>query len=126
LAPAAGRFALFSTHAIDLHFGERKQRLKRKNEQIIYAVHKGTFQGPRRTFSRVRKASKSPINSNKQSTNAPRNEIGVIQWQSRRGVAACDEAVLSPMPGHILAVAVADGDVVGKGNALLKMEVIKM
>jgi 3-methylcrotonyl-CoA carboxylase alpha subunit len=41
-------------------------------------------------------------------------------------VAACDEAVLSPMPGHILAVAVADGDVVGKGNARLEIEVIKM
>jgi biotin carboxyl carrier protein len=29
------------------------------------------------------------------------------------------------MPGHILAVAVADGDVVGKGNELLEMEAIR-
>jgi acetyl/propionyl-CoA carboxylase alpha subunit len=39
---------------------------------------------------------------------------------------ASDGAVLSPMPGHILSVAVADGDVVAKGTALLVMEAMKM
>jgi propionyl-CoA carboxylase alpha chain/3-methylcrotonyl-CoA carboxylase alpha subunit len=37
-----------------------------------------------------------------------------------------DGAVLSPMPGHILSVAVAEGDVVAKGTALLVMEAMKM
>ncbi|HQT46068.1 MAG: methylcrotonoyl-CoA carboxylase [Acidocella sp. 20-63-7] len=37
-----------------------------------------------------------------------------------------DGAVLSPMPGHILSVAVAEGDVVSKGAPLLVMEAMKM
>ena len=37
-----------------------------------------------------------------------------------------DGAVLSPMPGHILSVAVAEGDTVTKGAALLVMEAMKM
>jgi 3-methylcrotonyl-CoA carboxylase alpha subunit len=40
--------------------------------------------------------------------------------------AASDGAVRSPMPGHILAVAVAEGDVVAKGALLLVMEAMKM
>jgi len=39
---------------------------------------------------------------------------------------ASDGAVLSPMPGHILSVAVAEGDKVTKGTALLVMEAMKM
>jgi acetyl/propionyl-CoA carboxylase alpha subunit len=42
------------------------------------------------------------------------------------GAGASDGAVLSPMPGHILSVAVAEGDVVVKGAALLVMEAMKM
>jgi acetyl/propionyl-CoA carboxylase alpha subunit len=42
------------------------------------------------------------------------------------GGAASDGAVLSPMPGHILSVAVAEGDVVAKGTTLLVMEAMKM
>jgi acetyl/propionyl-CoA carboxylase alpha subunit len=37
-----------------------------------------------------------------------------------------DGAVLSPMPGHILSVAVAEGDAVAKGAVLLVMEAMKM
>jgi acetyl/propionyl-CoA carboxylase alpha subunit len=37
-----------------------------------------------------------------------------------------DGAVLAPMPGHILSVAVAEGDVVAKGTTLLVMEAMKM
>jgi propionyl-CoA carboxylase alpha chain/3-methylcrotonyl-CoA carboxylase alpha subunit len=40
--------------------------------------------------------------------------------------AVSDGAVLSPMPGHILSVAVAEGDVVKKGAPLLVMEAMKM
>jgi acetyl/propionyl-CoA carboxylase alpha subunit len=39
---------------------------------------------------------------------------------------ASDGAVRSPMPGHILAVAVAEGDAVAKGALLLVMEAMKM
>ncbi len=39
---------------------------------------------------------------------------------------ASDGAVLSPMPGHILSVAVAEGDAVTKGTPLLVMEAMKM
>jgi acetyl/propionyl-CoA carboxylase alpha subunit len=39
---------------------------------------------------------------------------------------ASDGAVLSPMPGHILSVAVAEGDTVAKGALLLVMEAMKM
>jgi acetyl/propionyl-CoA carboxylase alpha subunit len=42
------------------------------------------------------------------------------------GANAIDGAVLSPMPGHILSVAVAEGDEVAKGAALLVMEAMKM
>ncbi len=42
------------------------------------------------------------------------------------GAAASDGAVLSPMPGHILSVAVANGDTVRKGAPLLVMEAMKM
>jgi acetyl/propionyl-CoA carboxylase alpha subunit len=42
------------------------------------------------------------------------------------GAASTDGAVLSPMPGHILSVAVAEGDIVAKGAALLVMEAMKM
>ena len=40
--------------------------------------------------------------------------------------AVSDGAVLSPMPGHILSVAVAEGDVVTKGSPLVVMEAMKM
>jgi acetyl/propionyl-CoA carboxylase alpha subunit len=42
------------------------------------------------------------------------------------GASLSDGAILSPMPGHILAVAVAEGDGVAKGNALVVMEAMKM
>jgi len=42
------------------------------------------------------------------------------------GTDASDGAVLSPMPGHILSVAVAEGDAVAKGAALLVLEAMKM
>ena len=42
------------------------------------------------------------------------------------GAGASDGAVLSPMPGHILSVAVAEGDLVAKGAALVVMEAMKM
>jgi 3-methylcrotonyl-CoA carboxylase alpha subunit len=42
------------------------------------------------------------------------------------GADTVDGAVLSPMPGHILAVAVAEGDLVAKGAALVVMEAMKM
>lgn len=37
-----------------------------------------------------------------------------------------DGAVLSPMPGHILSIMVADGDIVKKNTVLLVMEAMKM
>ena len=40
--------------------------------------------------------------------------------------AVSDGAVISPMPGHILSVAVAEGDAVTKGTALVVMEAMKM
>jgi len=40
--------------------------------------------------------------------------------------AASDGAVLSPMPGHVLSVAVAEGERVAKGTALVVMEAMKM
>jgi acetyl/propionyl-CoA carboxylase alpha subunit len=42
------------------------------------------------------------------------------------GAGAGDGAIRSPMPGHILAVAVAEGDAVAKGAALVVMEAMKM
>jgi acetyl/propionyl-CoA carboxylase alpha subunit len=39
---------------------------------------------------------------------------------------ASDGAILSPMPGQILAVAVAEGDIVAKGAPLVVMEAMKM
>jgi acetyl/propionyl-CoA carboxylase alpha subunit len=42
------------------------------------------------------------------------------------GAAAGDGAIRAPMPGHILAVAVAEGDAVAKGAALVVMEAMKM
>jgi 3-methylcrotonyl-CoA carboxylase alpha subunit len=45
---------------------------------------------------------------------------------STYGAGAGDGAVLSPMPGHILSVAVAEGDRVVKGAPLIIMEAMKM
>jgi 3-methylcrotonyl-CoA carboxylase alpha subunit len=42
------------------------------------------------------------------------------------GAGASDGAVLSPMPGHILSVAVENGDLVAKNASLLVMEAMKM
>jgi acetyl/propionyl-CoA carboxylase alpha subunit len=42
------------------------------------------------------------------------------------GAGASDGAVRSPMPGHILSVAVAEGDIVAKGAPLVVMEAMKM
>ena len=42
------------------------------------------------------------------------------------GAAASDGAILSPMPGRIIAVAVAAGDTVVKGQKLLTLEAMKM
>ena len=42
------------------------------------------------------------------------------------GAAASDGTVLSPMPGKVTAVAVADGDRVAKGDTLVVMEAMKM
>ena len=45
---------------------------------------------------------------------------------STHGTGASDGAVLSPMPGHILAVTAAEGDIVVKGAPLIVMEAMKM
>jgi acetyl/propionyl-CoA carboxylase alpha subunit len=50
----------------------------------------------------------------------------VIAGAGAQGASASDGAVLSPMPGHILSVAVAEGDAVTKGTALMVMEAMKM
>jgi 3-methylcrotonyl-CoA carboxylase alpha subunit len=42
------------------------------------------------------------------------------------GAGLSDGAILSSMPGHILAVAVAEDDGVAKGNALIALEAMKM
>ncbi|WP_420144359.1 acetyl/propionyl/methylcrotonyl-CoA carboxylase subunit alpha [Sphingobium sp.] len=42
------------------------------------------------------------------------------------GAAASDGAIVSPMPGRIIAVAVAAGDMVTKGQKLLTLEAMKM
>lgn len=42
------------------------------------------------------------------------------------GAAASDGAILSPMPGRIIAVAVAQGDKVAKGQKLVTLEAMKM
>ena len=42
------------------------------------------------------------------------------------GADAADGAILSPMPGRVIAVAVAAGDVVTKGQKLLTLEAMKM
>jgi len=42
------------------------------------------------------------------------------------GASVSDGAILSPMPGKIIAVAVAEGDSVAKGDALLTLEAMKM
>jgi acetyl/propionyl-CoA carboxylase alpha subunit len=49
-------------------------------------------------------------------------------WQSRRGDAAptSDGAVLSPMPGRMVAVMVEAGQVVTRGQALVTLEAMKM
>jgi acetyl/propionyl-CoA carboxylase alpha subunit len=50
----------------------------------------------------------------------------VIADARAHGAGASDGAVLSPMPGHILSVAVAAGDAVAKAAPLVVMEAMKM
>jgi 3-methylcrotonyl-CoA carboxylase alpha subunit len=54
--------------------------------------------------------------------NVPRGEdlVGVV------GGASADGAILSPMPGKLIAVAVAQGDKVAKGQKLVTLEAMKM
>ncbi|MEO5938970.1 MAG: acetyl/propionyl/methylcrotonyl-CoA carboxylase subunit alpha [Sphingomonas sp.] len=60
------------------------------------------------------------------------NDLGTTfvftEWRSggEAGVAAGDGAILSPMPGRIIAVEVADGDAVAKGQKLVTLEAMKM
>jgi 3-methylcrotonyl-CoA carboxylase alpha subunit len=46
--------------------------------------------------------------------------------QGSAGGAAGDGAILSPMPGKIIAVDVSVGDMVSKGQKLLTLEAMKM
>jgi 3-methylcrotonyl-CoA carboxylase alpha subunit len=50
------------------------------------------------------------------------------RWQSRRGDAAqsSDGAILSPMPGRMVAVMVEVGQAVTRGQALVTLEAMKM
>jgi len=52
----------------------------------------------------------------------------VTPWRAAGAGAAdaSDGAILSPMPGRIIAVAVAAGDAVAKGQKLLTLEAMKM
>ncbi|OHC90743.1 MAG: methylcrotonoyl-CoA carboxylase [Sphingomonadales bacterium GWF1_63_6] len=52
--------------------------------------------------------------------------IEPMRASSTGGAAAADGAILSPMPGRIIAVAVAAGDAVVKGQKLLTLEAMKM
>jgi 3-methylcrotonyl-CoA carboxylase alpha subunit len=60
------------------------------------------------------------------------NDLGTTfvfkEWRAggEAGVAAGDGAILSPMPGRIIAVEVADGDAVTKGQKLVTLEAMKM
>jgi 3-methylcrotonyl-CoA carboxylase alpha subunit len=52
--------------------------------------------------------------------------IGPLRVSGAATGAASDGAILSPMPGRIIAVAVAQGDSVSKGHKLLTLEAMKM
>ncbi len=52
--------------------------------------------------------------------------IAACRYDGAGGAAASDGAILSPMPGRIIAVAVAAGDSVTKGQKLLTLEAMKM
>ncbi|RYM13782.1 acetyl/propionyl/methylcrotonyl-CoA carboxylase subunit alpha [Sphingobium cupriresistens] len=53
-------------------------------------------------------------------------QIGPMRVSGNAAAAASDGAILSPMPGRIIAVAVAAGDSVTKGQKLLTLEAMKM
>ncbi len=53
-------------------------------------------------------------------------QIGPMHVSGNATGAASDGAILSPMPGRIIAVAVAAGDAVTKGQKLLTLEAMKM
>ena len=48
------------------------------------------------------------------------------RWHARAAGAAADGAILSPMPGRVIAVEVAAGDSVTKGQKLVTLEAMKM
>ena len=52
--------------------------------------------------------------------------VGPVRHDARAGGAAGDGAVLSPMPGRIIAVDVAEGQAVTKGQRLIVLEAMKM
>ena len=52
--------------------------------------------------------------------------VGIARYDGNATAAASDGAILSPMPGRIIAVAVAAGDAVVKGQKLLTLEAMKM
>jgi 3-methylcrotonyl-CoA carboxylase alpha subunit len=49
-----------------------------------------------------------------------------LRWDGAHGASAGDGAILSPMPGRIIAVDVARGQTVAKGQKLLTLEAMKM
>ncbi|WP_088182996.1 acetyl/propionyl/methylcrotonyl-CoA carboxylase subunit alpha [Sphingobium sp. Z007] len=52
--------------------------------------------------------------------------IAACRYDGAGGTAASDGAILSPMPGRIIAVTVAAGEAVTKGQKLLTLEAMKM
>ena len=49
-----------------------------------------------------------------------------LRWDGSQAGTAADGAILSPMPGRVIAVEVAAGDTVTKGQKLLTLEAMKM
>jgi 3-methylcrotonyl-CoA carboxylase alpha subunit len=53
-------------------------------------------------------------------------EVSVYRTDGAAGAAAGDGAIVSPMPGKIIALEVSAGDAVTKGQKLLTLEAMKM
>ena len=84
------------------------------------------------TYVTIGKMNSSNVRIDETSNFAILNELGqsyaVAPWRSQGVIAgsAADGAILSPMPGRLIAVDVAEGDAVIKGQKLVTLEAMKM
>ena len=105
--------------------GFRLNATSRRTLHVEVDGHDYTVEADREPFAEVYA---SPIGHEGALVTYKGQSFGVLlkRGKGAHGAATSDGAIFSPMPGKIIAVEVAQGDVVTKGQKLLTLEAMKM